>query len=49
MADPSRSGIYVVGLGHHSLPYLNGLDDLEEYLSKFLDINTPAYVLCYHV
>ncbi|KAK0611429.1 thiolase-like protein [Immersiella caudata] len=42
MADPNRSGIYVVGIGHHYPPYLTDLDDLEGYLARFLDTNAPS-------
>lgn len=35
-------GVYIVGLGHHYPPYVNKAEDIEEYLAKFHDTETPA-------
>lgn len=42
MADSFQKGVFIVGLGHHYPPYVNGLDDIDDYLARFCDTNTPA-------
>ncbi|KAM0207920.1 hypothetical protein ACHAQD_011831 [Fusarium lateritium] len=37
-----QASVYIVGLGHHYPPYINGFKDIEEYLAKFCDTKTPA-------
>ncbi|KIL89374.1 polyketide synthase [Fusarium avenaceum] len=37
-----KASVYIVGLGHHYPPYINGFEDIEEYLAKFCDTKTPA-------
>lgn len=40
--DSSRDNLSIVGLGHHYPPYTNALEDIEGYLAKFCDMETPA-------
>ena len=40
--DSSRNGLSIVGLGHHYPPYTNALEDVEGYLARFCDMETPA-------
>ena len=40
--DSSSNSVSIVGLGHHYPPYTNALEDIEGYLAKFCDMETPA-------
>ena len=34
--------VAIVGLGHQYPPYTNALEDVEGYLARFCDMETPA-------
>lgn len=41
-SDLSRNGLSIVGLGHHYPPYTNTLEEVEGYLARFCNLETPA-------